>query len=424
VPDNLANDAIEGAWAAFSRPEYFTTSGNLSRLMFEQLAVRTLARDGEFLFELVRGADNPFRFTVRPINPDYLDEDKNMVQRDGTLVRLGVQKTAAGKPVAYWLRTWNPGDEIGWAGGRRQSVPIDATRVRHVFIPDDFELSRGVPWIHAGAARLKMLAGYEEGALEAARSAACKHEYLLEKPSENAPPPEYSGDATDSDGNPLADIEPGMRERLPAGLEPFLIDPSYPHAEHRPFIQATLMGVAAGLNMSYSALTGDLTQANYSSIRAGLLPERDMWMVLQRFFIDMVERPIFEAWLEMALLAGAVRQKGGSALPAAKFAKFNQPVFQGRRWPWVDPLKDQQANETALRNSLSTHSKIVEEQGGDFEELCRQIQRDRETAARYGIDIEPVPLPGQPGKEPMPEPDDDEPSAPPKPRKPQTPARK
>lgn len=391
--DDLANDAIEEGWRAFSQPwamnaegrrvPHFTASGKLGRVGLEQLCVQTAARDGDGLLRLVRGFDNPFKFTVQPINPDYLDEEKNETLRDGGKIRLGVQTNKWGEATHYWLRTANPGD-IYRATGAYTSEPVPASDIIHYYLPDDFELSRGYPWIHAGATRLKMLAGYEEAALENARSAACKDTYFKQVADQNG---EYRGDEKDDDGNWLADSEPGTKELLPRGIEPIQLDPKFPHAEHKGFITATLMGVAAGLQVSALTLTGDLSQANYSSMRAGLLPERDQWTLLQGWFILQVELPLFMEWLRMALLAGAIKTRIGSVLPAHRFDKFAKPLFQGRRWPWVDPSKDMEASETALRLKIGTRTDIVGQTGGDLEDTFRTLAHEEELAAKHKIEL-------------------------------------
>ena len=411
-PDDLANDAIENAWDEFSKPAHFTTNGRFSRVLFEQVAVESLARDGGFLFEIVKGRQFKYGVAIRPICIDYLDETKNEV-RDGKVVSLGVERDAGGRHTGYWIRTYNPGDMYTLPQGSRRmhSERYDADRVRHVFVPTEFDLSQGVPWIHAGATRLKMLKGYEEAALEAARAAACKHEYLTQMPNSHG---EYEGTAVDASGNQLEDMAPGTKEILPIGMTPVSIDPKYPHNEHGPFITTTLMGIAAGLHVSYHQLTGDLSNANYSSLRAGLLPERDMWKVLQAFFITHVTQPIFEAWLEMALMSGAIMLPNGAKLPPSKFERFNKPMFLGRRWAWVDPAKDQSANETALRNHLTSHSKLATEQGDDLEEIFRRTERDLRLAEKYGLSLDAsFAAPAGPGAPPKPQPEDDE-TVPPK----------
>jgi capsid protein len=64
---------------------------------------------------------------------------------------------------------------------------------------------------------------------------------------------------------------------LPPGQEIQMYDPTFPTQNYGDFVVAVLRALARGLKVSYLTLTGDLRQANYSSMRAGLLPERDHW---------------------------------------------------------------------------------------------------------------------------------------------------
>ena len=70
-------------------------------------------------------------------------------------------------------------------------------------------------------------------------------------------------------------------------------------------------------NISYHALTNDLTSVNYSSIRQGALEDRSMFQLYQQFVIDHFVNPIFKSWLEMAMSTGYIN------LPIAKFDKFS-----------------------------------------------------------------------------------------------------
>ena len=92
---------------------------------------------------------------------------------------------------------------------------------------------------------------------------------------------------------------------------------------------------------------------NYSSIRAGLIEEREVWKAIQRMMIDPVLEPVFEAWLEIELLSGRL------GLPFDKFSKFNAPEFRGRRWSWVDPKKDMEAAILAMKHRIKPLRDII-----------------------------------------------------------------
>jgi capsid protein len=130
-------------------------------------------------------------------------------------------------------------------------------------------------------------------------------------------------------------------------------------------------------------LASDLEGVNYSSLRGGLLDERETWMMLQSWFIDTVITPVFEAWLEMALLSGQLGK-----LPMYRFDKFNAPEWKGRRWAWVDPEKDVNSSIKAVANGFKSRRELIAEQGGDVEETFRDIAADNQLAALAGINID------------------------------------
>ena len=75
----------------------------------------------------------------------------------------------------------------------------------------------------------------------------------------------------------------------------------------------------------------------------------------------------------MALLSGTIR------LPAGKFEKFNRPRFKGRRWSWVDPLKDIQANIEAVQNGFKNRADVIGETGGG---RFQAIRKGEQTGGR------------------------------------------
>jgi hypothetical protein len=154
----------------------------------------------------------------------------------------------------------------------------------------------------------------------------------------------------------------------------------HPVGNYAGFVKSCLRGIAAGLCVSYNMLANDLEGVNYSSIRAGLLDEREYYKAVQRWFTDTVITPVFEGWLETNILNGTIN------LPAAKLDKFNAPDWKPRRWAWVDPLKDQQASILAVENHLKSKRQVISESGGDIEDVFRDIKKDEELAEDVGLE--------------------------------------
>lgn len=378
--DSKACKTIEDAWAKWSKKNNCTISGLHSLDEVCRLSLRSAARDGSMLCQKIIGneAANKFGFALKPMEGDHLDRFYSGYASNGNEVRLGVEydKDSVGqkrKPVAYWITPRHPGDFIGYSGNyTRRRVPAD--EVIHLFRATRFEQSEGVPWGSSAMTGLNMLGAYQETALISARAGACQEGYIQLETGE-----EYKGDAVDENGNQLNTMEPGVVKVLPNGAKFTPNNPNNPTTEYGQYVKAVLRGISAGLGVSYNTLANDLENVNYSSIRAGLLDERDMYRTIQRWFIDAFMQPIFDAWLPFAFLSGEI------ALPFAKMDKFNAPTWKARTWDWVDPKKDQEANILATNNYMESPQHILQSRGRSPEKVLDEIAEWQKMIKERGL---------------------------------------
>lgn len=398
APDKAARDLIERAFRRFSRRGVCEITGQHSFAGLCRLLVETWARDGEFLVRKITGrqAGNEFGYALQVVEIDRLAVTLNRQLADGNRIIMGVEIDAEGRVAAYWLR-FGPIDDASTGRGQVTRVPAD--QIYHGFRPTRPEQHRGVPEMHAVMPGIKMLDGYEEAAIVAARTGASKMGFFTSPDGDAGP----LSNGTDADtGDFITEADPGTFDVLPPGYQFQEWNPDYPHANYGEFMKARLRSIASGLGVCYHTLANDLEGVNFSSIRSGTLEERDNWMVLQEWFIDAFLTPVFEDWLDVALLAGAITFPNGSALPWAKKAKFIEHAWLGRRWQWVDPLKDVQANIEARNAGFKSTSKIIAEQGDDRDEVWQQIAAENEAAAALDLEFgaPATPMPPQGDQEP------------------------
>jgi lambda family phage portal protein len=370
--DEVANDKIETAWYQWGRKGKCTVCGRHSWRDVQRLVVRSLARDGEVLIRKVRRRDG---LRLQIIESDLLDEAANFTADNGNEVRFGVECNGDRMPVAYHLLGRHPGDG-GFGGGRKADrVRIPAEDIIHLFVSERPEQSRGLPWLVASMQGMKMLDGYAEAELVAARTGAAKMGFFTKKT-----PDGWDGEV-DNDGNLSMDASPGTIEELPAGVEFKEWSTDHPNAGYGDFVKSRLRGIATSLGISYNSLASDLEGVNYSSIRAGLIEEREVWKAIQRFLIEHFAEDLFTEWLSLELLSGRL------GLPWEKMWKFNVPEFQGKRWAWVDPKKDMEASILGIRSGQTSLRKVVSENGGDIYDVLRSIKADNDLAASLGVTL-------------------------------------
>lgn len=378
--DGLLNDALESAFCKFSQLGRFDVSAQLSRTEAEQLFIVTLATDGEVIIRYIDGFDgNPDHFAIQFIDSELLDVELNKKLSNGNVIKMGVELNEWRKPVAYWfidsdLRSDAPLEA-------RKYVRIPGEQINHTFLKMRVNQTRGVPWMHAALSEMNDLHGYKEGAIINARVGAAKM-MMVTTPTGN----EYAVDAYDASGNRIEEVEPGMIKEYPEGTTFHNFDPTYPHAQYDSFIKTTLRGMSSGLEVSYNALANDLEGVNFSSIRAGVLEDREVWKTLQRFCIDHFCLPIYQRWLMRQLAEGNIKVKG-QPLSIEREDKCQDVLFQGRRWDWVDPLKDMNANQAAHDMGVKSLTQIIRDMGRDPDDVWGEIQREQEKLAELGIDL-------------------------------------
>lgn len=385
--DEEACRAIEGGWKKQCHRDNFLVSGDMNKVEADWLLARTVARDGELIIRIVRGyRESEYRFSLQLLEADLLVTEYSDDLQGGNKVRMGVERNSWGRIVAYYFHKEHPGTFSASTSSKWDR--IEARDIIHPFITHRINQWRGYSSFAPIMARVKMMAGYEEAEVIAARVGAAKMGFFERAPNAEE---RYTGDPVngkDGEDGLYMDASPGSFETLPVGMTMKAFDPQHPTNQFDPFLSKQLRSICSGLGGgNYNTIANDLTGVNYSSLRDGKLTERDQWRKAQRWFTLNVNDLIFEAWLDHCLDFGLLKDARGNALPASKYEKFSKHVFRARRWAWVDPLKDRQANEIDRKNGWTSDRKIVEEQGGDLEETYTEIASDEKLAVELGVEL-------------------------------------
>lgn len=381
--DTLANTKIEEAWNDWSRRQNCSVDGKLSLRGIQDVLINRAGCDGEALIRIVRNKQAKYGIQLQLIDADLLDEMKNTKLTNGNYVKMGVEVDKWRRPINYFLRPVTPEQELYGSNAYITTYNWDvlnASELIHGFDQEYPAQTRGISWLVQSMIRLKFLQGWEEAAVVNARVSAAKMGFFKDLPNQVGSA--YTGTDQDAAGNTITSAEPGSFEELPHGMDFVPWDPKYPDAMHEMFMRTQLRGISSGLGVAASSLSNDLSDVNYSSIRAGLVEEREQWKLVQQWFTELYLEQIFTVWLESALLSGDLN------LPMSKFEKLNKPTFIGRRWAWVDPLKDIQAKIAEIRAGLTTATQVVAEQGDDLEEIYMELQKEKDLAAKYGLEFD------------------------------------
>ena len=364
--DMRVNRVIEQEFKRWTYAENCSRDGRLDWEDIQRLVARSVARDGEVIVRIVRGSE----FKIALYDADFLDYALNREATDGNnAIIQGIELDRAGKPVAYYLWKQPPNKVPSIFGMPTKSPNINqnervlAEDIIHIYKSDRPNQIRGATWLAPVMIHLLMLNRYERAEMRAAEIAASKVGYY------KTPTGDYLDDEDNAEGY-------GLPSSI--GTELAMLDPNHPVSAYSDYVAGVLRGVATGLNVTYHALSSDLTSVNFSSIRAGTIEERDNWRKWQQFYVCHLIRPIFSAWLEFN------RNRLGLTSTAA------DATFVPRGWSWVDPVKELQSHQMAYELGVTSLSAIAASQGKDLEEVFDQRAKEKELMAEFGLEFGPV----------------------------------
>jgi lambda family phage portal protein len=377
--NDKANTQIEQAWCDWHKKSRCHTAGKLSFQQIERLVVRSVARDGEICIRLIKQkfGDSKVPLALEVIEADRLDDNYNDQLDNGNIVKMGVEFDQWQRPVAYHFFSAHPGDYPAVSFDKSQTrhrVRIPADEIIHCFMSERAGQTRGVPWLSSAIMRLHHLQGYEEAEVISARANASVMGFI------QSPEAELQGDGV-VDNERVSDFSPGMFKYLAPGESIHVPDTSRPNANFEMFMKSMLRSTAAGVGVSYEAISKDFASGNFSNSRLSLLNDRDHWRVIQQWIIDQFHQVVFEAWLDLAVLSGVLNFPDYETNPD----RYQGVRWKPRGWAWVDPQKEVAAYREAIRGGLTSISKVVAGQGEDVEELFTEIARERELAKSLDI---------------------------------------
>lgn len=340
------------------------------------LAAHRLVVDGECLALMLHDAAG--RLRVRLLDPEQVNGAHHVELSGGRRIVAGVEFDATGRRVAYHLFRERPGLPLG---GSLDMVRVPAEDVIHLFRVDTPGQVRGVSWFAPILLRLADFDAASDAQLMRQKISALLTGFVVDPSGEAGG---FEGQA-DGDGGLEGGLEPGTLKVLRPGQDIRFSDPAAIGAEAIAYLTVTLREIAAGLGVPYSAMTGDVSDANYSSQRDARAEFRRKAEALQHaLIVFQLCRPVWRRFVLSEVLSGRIAAPDFEANSASWFASRSMPP----KMEWIDPAKDVAAEIAAIGAGLMSRRQAVAARGYDVEELDREISEDRKSSAYLGLNFD------------------------------------
>jgi lambda family phage portal protein len=367
--------------------------GGLGRLI-----VSHICNDGESpsVIEWAEDENTRYKTRLNIIDPDRLSNPWNRI--NDQIFRGGIEHSWSGVPIRYWFREQHPNDFFAvnsyvWTGIER-FTPWGRPQVLHAFEPDRDGQSRGVSRFVSALKSFRALSKFTDATLQNATINALLVGFVQSSAGPEAVSENFSlDDMIKFDGSregfydkhPVEMAGGARMPVLPFGDEIKLATATRDIAPFEPFFRAIVRPIAARLGVTYEELTGDLSQVNYSSLRAGWLMALRDTDVLMSMIEAQVIRPFFVAWLEEAFSRGYLK------VPAGAPDFMDAPdAYAAARWigpgqGHLDMVKEILGNAAAEEAQFKTLEDIAAEEGKDWRDNLTQLAREAKFKASLGL---------------------------------------
>jgi len=380
IEDPALRDQVQRLWLAWT--DEADADGLTDFYGLQAMVAREMFVAGECFVRLrPRRAEDGLLVPIQLqlLQSEMLPFEKTETGANGNRIRCGIEFDAIGRRQAYHFRRRHPGDSTDQGLFTSETVRVPAGDVLHIYRPIDAGQIRGLPHVAPAMVRLFLLDQYDDAELDRKKTAAMFAGFI----TKTAPEEQLMGEieATDDSGATVS-LEPGTLQVLLPGEDVKFSSPADVGGGYEAFQYRTLLSVSASLGLPYHLVTGDVRQANYSSLRAELVEFRRRVEQLQHGVVaHQLCRPVWARWLETAVLSGALEIPDFARSPA----RYRPVNWIPPRWDWVDPLKDIQAQVLAMEAGIVSRRKVVQATGYDVEEIDRENATDAARVAALGL---------------------------------------
>ena len=404
------NTEREFCFWAESKDCDITRSMNFYEL--QTLCFKSVLLNGDALVMLpMRTTKNfPYDLRIALIEGDRL-QDPPLRPYDA-MIDGGVEFDDDGKPVAYHITNKHPLSELsGEPPLKYTRVPAFGARtgrrnVLHLLPLERIGQHRGVPFLAPVIETLKQLGRYSDAELMAAVIGGIFAIFFEHGVNDD--------DSSDFVGEESMASDLGLRERreealdewreglktigmndmygmiadLPERTSAKSVSPARPNTAFDAFVLSLVRQIGSALGIPAEVLLLNF-ESSYSASRGALLEGWKLFNYWRNWWVTNFCQPIYEEWLQEAVLKGRVKAPGFFDDPMIRYV-YSWADWTGPSQGQLDPVKEVNAAVLRVENGFSTRQRETAElTGGDWELNHRQRVKEEKLRREAGFTSTP-----------------------------------
>ncbi|MBQ6983031.1 MAG: phage portal protein [Synergistaceae bacterium] len=375
----------------------------------QNLCLKSVLLNGDALVMLPmrRTRNFPYDLRIALVEGDRLQNPP--IRSYTAMIDGGVEFDIDGKPIAYHITNRHPYSEItGQPTLEYVRVPAFGVRsgrrnVLHLLPLERIGQHRGVPFLAPVIETLKQLGRYSDAELMAAVIGGM-FAIFFEHGVDDDDSADFVGDEAMASvlgtkeekreyyldwRESIKDIDTqrdmyGMISDLPERTQAKSISPARPNTAFDAFVTSLVRQIGSALGIPAEVLFLNF-ESSYSASRGALLEAWKLFNYWRKWWVVNFCQPIYEEWLNEAVLKGRVIAPGFLNDPLIRYA-YSWADWTGPSQGQLDPVKEVNAAILRVENGFSTRQRETAElTGGDWELNHRQRVKEENLRREAGF---------------------------------------
>jgi len=343
------NSQLAEAFAA----EFWSACDADGRLDFGGLVALALSEvivSGEVFVQFVPTPDG---LKLRLLPAEQVATDESRALDNGYQIQNGIEYDAAGRVIAYWVYPFLPSSHFEtWA----PPVRVLAADMLHVFKPIAVGQARGLSWLTPILLKLSDLGLLSDALLKAFQVSALNAVYLINRDGD----PGFPFNGEQSGGQMEVSLEPGVSRVLGGNWDVHSNAPQQAQQSVE-FLTSQVEQIAAGLGVPAFMISGNVSRANYSSLRAALITFKAQLEAIQyNILVPQLLTPIWRRW----------------AMDTVRDPEWRFPAM-----PDADPYKAAQTTTLLVDKRLMSRAEAIAQRGESIERVDADFAADPQAQA-------------------------------------------